>query len=184
MVSYKIFTGTSLLRIIVMLRAILMFLLFLPSNGSAQDLKQSMIGSWNGSGFAQIRPTSKAKKISCTAVFKTTEKDWLGCTLSCRKGRGRELVNLRFSEPSTKGQIIAQLSDDDDDVLVNFSGTVTDHQITLRHPDTLEFGGVAYQPMLVFDLDDDGALRMTQVGVPVSDGDQYNMSKLNFSRRK
>lgn len=167
------------------MRLLLMILLALPMTTHAQDLRQSLIGTWSGDGSVQIRPTSKAKATTCDARFSQVEGFWLGGSLSCKKGRGRDMVQLRFATPDTRGRMQVDLFDDDGDAIVSMAGQLTDEQLTLFHPDILEFGGTEYQPVLLFSVGGSNQLQVQQLGVPTrSDASRYTMSDILFDRIK
>ena len=167
-----------------MLRFILP-LFFVPTIALAQDLRQSLIGSWSGEGSVKIRPTSNMKPAKCTAKFKEISGYWLGGSLSCKRGRRRDLVNLRFENPNGNGQMNVDLFDDDGDILVSFDGQLTSEQLALFHPEVLEFGGIEYRPVLVFQTDGTRTFQLSQLGVPTTtDAARYTMTDIVFERQK
>ena len=167
-----------------MLRFILPLML-LPMFANAQDLRQSLIGSWAGEGSVKIRPTSNTKTAKCTAKFKELNGYWLGGSLSCKRGRRRDLVNLRFDNPNGNGQMNVDLFDDDGDILLSFDGQLSSDQLALFHPEVLEFGGIEYRPVLVFQADGTRTFQLSQLGVPTkNDAVRYTMTDIVFERQK
>ena len=167
------------------MRLLLICFLIFPALAQAQNLRESLIGKWAGDGSVQIRPTSKAKSTKCNARFSQVEGFWLGGSLSCKKGRQRDLVQLRFATPDTRGRMKVDLFDDDGDMLVSLAGQLSDQQLTLYHPDILEFGGTEYQPVLMFSVGRNNQFQLQQLGVPTrSDVSHYTMSDILFDRIK
>lgn|GEM_PF-2715769 len=165
-----------------MIRLLLVVLLAWPVAVSAQSVNATLTGTWAGGGTVHLKPTSKRQRTSCNAVFDQQSGFWLRGAVSCKKGRKRDRVELRFSEPDRNGDLTMNIVDRDGDAIVSFEGSVTGSEITLYHPDVLTFSGAGYRPVLRIDAAD-GNLRFSQIGVPTrSDVKQYLMSDLLFER--
>lgn len=157
--------------------------LCLPFMAEAQSLKQSLLGTWSGSGSVQIRPTSSAKATRCKAQFAEVSGFWLGGSLSCSQGKRLDLIQLRFAEPDTKGRMVVEILDDDGDALVSLKGQLSDARLTLYHPEMLEFSGTEYQPVMLFSMPGFDQFQLHQLGVPTrSNAQRYTMSDLLFDR--
>lgn len=149
----------------------------------AQMEQTDLIGNWSGSGFVRLNPDSSARDASCDALFEADAEAWLTGSVVCETPRGSDRVLMRFSSPDDLGRLSLDIMDEDGDALVSLPGVIEDDRLTLTHPDELEFGGIAYKPILQFEKRGTDDLGLSQLGVPTRRGsDQYLMSDFLLER--
>lgn len=128
------------------MKILLIAILLLPLPASAQSLRDNLIGTWSGSGTVNLKPTSRSKQAECQAHFGDVRVFWLRAAVTCKTGRKRDRIELRFSDPKPNGDLKMHIFDDDGDVLVSLDGSISGSAMTLYHPEVLSFGGTEYRP--------------------------------------
>lgn len=165
------------------MRLFSILLLLCPGFALAGDLRDGMLGTWSGAGTIQLQPDRKGSAADCRAAFALTPGLWMSGDLQCGSGRSTDSVGLRFSEPSRTGKMIMEMVNADGKTLVIFDGALDGRVATFFHPETIEFSGMEYRPVLRFDLGEEGDLSLMQLGIPTrSGGAQYRMSDFVLRR--
>lgn len=165
------------------MRMFLICLLISPGWALAGDLRDGMLGSWSGAGTIQLQPDRKGSSADCRAAFSLTPGLWMWGDLQCGSGRSKDSVGLRFSEPSQSGKMIMEMVNAKGKTLVTFDGALDGTVATFFHPETIEFSGNEYRPVLRFGLGEEGALSLMQLGIPTRGGGvQYRMSDFILRR--